>query len=235
MTCPRSEDIIRQVRAECGLRTMLAFSRGKDSIAAALAILPHFDEVVPYYLYDIPGLTFVEESLDHYERTLFGGRRILRFPHPNVMGHLRSYTLQSPAHAAVLCTADLPKMVFKDAHEWVRESADLPDNVLAASGVRAADSPIRRLQFTSHGAISRNSGHYYPVWDWNKARLIEAIDKAGCGLPEDYLWFGRSWDGLDLRFVYPLKKHRPEDFKKVVEWFPLVEADIWRYERWGAV
>lgn len=75
---PPGEEIVAQVRRETGGKTILAFSTGKDSIAAMQAIRDAFDEVIPVYMYLVPGLEFVEESLAYYERVLFGGRRILR-------------------------------------------------------------------------------------------------------------------------------------------------------------
>lgn len=232
MTAP-SEQIIEQVRAEIGPRTMLAFSRGKDAIGAALAIRDRFDEVVPYHLDLVPGLEIVEESIGYYEQALFGGRRIIRLPHPSMARWFRNLTFQPPPHAAVLAAADLPQLDYQDTHLAVREIAGLPAAVMAASGVRAADSPMRRLALTTHGAISRNTGHYYPVWDWNKERLLGEIERAGIRLPADYALFGRTFDGLDLRFVYPLKQQRPADYRRILEWFPFVEAEVWRYERWG--
>lgn len=228
-----SEQIVQQVRAETGPRTMLAFSRGKDAIAAALAIRDSFDEVVPYHLDLVPGLELVEESIGYYERELFEGRKIIRLPHPSISRWFRHLTYQSPTHAVVLTAANIPACSYQDIHAAVREMAGLDDTVLAASGVRAADSPVRRLSFASHGAISYSSGHYYPVWDWNKERTLSAIERAGLKLPDDYRLFGRSFDGLDLRFLYPLKQHRPADYRRVLEWFPFAEAEVWRYEKWG--
>ena len=49
-------------------KTLLAFSCGKDAVAAWLAIRDRFDEVIPYYLYLVPHLEFVDESIDYYER-----------------------------------------------------------------------------------------------------------------------------------------------------------------------
>ena len=78
MSIPTGEEVIGQVRAACQ-DTLLAFSAGKDAIAAWLAIRPHFERVIPYYLYLVPGLEFVEESLAFYER--FFGAKIARLPH----------------------------------------------------------------------------------------------------------------------------------------------------------
>ena len=228
MTCPPSEDIIRQVRRQCP-KIMLSFSRGKDAIGAFLAIRDHFDEIVPYHLYLVPGLEFVEESLAYYERII--GRKIWNMPHPTFYKQLNSFIFHPPSHAAVIAAANLPNFSYADVHRMIAEAEGLPDSALVASGVRAADSPIRKIAFQTHGAISVSRRQFYPIWDWNKARLLETISASGIKLPVDYLWFGRSFDGIDLRFLAPLKKHAPADYRRVLEWFPLADLEVWRYER----
>ena len=230
MTAPSAE-IIRQVRAEYGPRTLLAFSRGKDAIASWLALRDHFEEVVAYHLFLVPGLEFVEESLAYYER--FFGCKIHNLPHPRLYEWFRAFTFQSPEHAAVIAGANLPKFTYLDIVEMLGAQVGV-DNPMAASGVRAADSPMRRIQFATHGAISAGRRHYYPVFDWNMDRLVDEISRAGVKLPIDYDLFGRSFDGLDLRFLLPLKKHRPADYRRVIEWFPLASVEVWRYEKYGA-
>ena len=170
MTLPTGEQLVAQVRAETGPRTILSFSRGKDSIAAYLAIRDHFEDVVPYHLYSVPGLSFVDESLDFYERQVFK-RKIWNIPHPSFFRMLNHYIFESPGNAAVIQAAKLPDFTYLDVHDWVCKGEGLKPDVLVASGVRAADSPIRRVAFTTHGVISRNQRQYYPVWDWNKERL----------------------------------------------------------------
>lgn len=230
MTAP-SEEIIRQVREEYGPRVLLAFSRGKDAIASYLAIRDHFEEVIPYHLHLVPGLEFVDESLAHYEKLI--GRKIYDLPHPSFYRLLRAFQFQTPAHAAVIDAAKLPEFDYPDVIRMIAAQEGV-ENPIAASGVRAADSPMRRVSFMKHGAISRARLHFYPVWDWNKERLLSAIEQSEFRLPVDYEIFGRSFDGLDLRFLAPLKKQRPRDYAKVLEWFPLVDLELWRFEKYGA-
>lgn len=228
MTCPPSEQVIAQVRRECPV-TMLSFSRGKDAIAAWLAIRDHFEEVVPYHLFLVPGLEFVDESLAYYEKII--GRKIWNLPHPSFYKQLNAFLFQPPGRAAVIHAANLPNFDYTDIHQLVIEAEGLPDSILVASGVRAADSPMRRISLMTHGAISRNQRQYYPVWDFNKERLADSISKAGVKLPIDYLWFGRSFDGFDFRFMVPLKKHAPRDYAKVLEWFPWADLELYKFER----
>lgn len=82
--------------------------------------------------------------------------------------------------------------------DWIKKT-------LVADGVRAADSPMRRIAIQSHGSISYNLLKYHPIWDWGKADLVECFKKHNVRLGSDYKIFGRSFDGLDLRFLLPIK------------------------------
>lgn len=219
---------VAEVRKGCD-HTLLAFSTGKDAIAAWLAIRDAFEAVHPYYLYLVPGLEFVEESLTYYER--FFGVKIARLPHPSLHRWLNSYTYQPPERCAVINQAKLPMHTYADIRQVMIEDHKLSPGVLVADGVRAADSPMRRIAIKTHGPISLTQGRYHPVWDWLKKDLIDRFRKAGVKLPEDYALFGRSFDGLDLRFMLPLKRHRPRDYQTVLSWFPLVELEIFRWEK----
>ena len=225
-----SEEVIAEVRAE-NPRCMLSFSCGKDAIGAHLAIRDHFDEVVPYYLYIVPGLEFVDEALEYYERVLFGGRRIIRLPHPSLIRMLNQYVFQPPERCQVIDDLDLYEHDYEDIADSIRLSCGLPENTMTATGVRAADSPIRYSHFKKRGAINRNRLTFAPVFDWNKERLLNAINASGVKLPVDYRLFGRTFDGIDLRFLYPIKQHFPRDYQRILEWFPLAELELYRYEK----
>lgn len=222
-----SADAIDYVR-ERHSQTMLAFSCGKDSIAAWLAIRAHFERVIPYYLYLVPGLEFVDESLDYYERWF--GVRIARLPHPSLHRWLcGGFVFAPPERIAVLTQANLPLHTYADIHTVMIEDNALPSSTLVADGVRAADSPMRRIAIKTHGQVGTTRWH--PVFDWRKADLVDCFRKHGIRLPVDYNLFGRSFDGLDLRFLLPLKRHRPRDYERVLEWFPLADLEVFRWER----
>ncbi len=228
MATLRGDELIAEYRRRFGDTTLLAFSRGKDSIACALALRGKLD-VIPVHYDIVPGLPFVEESLQYYEKKLFD-RRILRFTHPSFYRQLSNLMYQTPGNAEVLASSPLPSIDYKDVHDMVCEQEGIEDDILSAAGVRAADSPLRRMSVTNHGAIRVKTKVWWPIWDWNKARLIEEIERSKISLPIDYLLWGRSLDGLDARFIIPMKEHLPNDWKRVLEYFPLAEVEIKRYE-----
>ena len=208
--------------------TLLAFSTGKDAIAAWLAVRDSFEAVHPYYLYLVPGLEFVEESLAYYEQ--FFGEKIVRLPHPSLHRWLNNYTFQPPERCLVIDQAGLPNHEYMHVHSAMCDLRNLPENMLVADGVRAADSPMRRVAIKTHGPITWSQKKYHPVWDWKKADLIDCFKRHNVRLPIDYKLFGRTFDGIDLRFILPLKKHRPADYQRVLEWFPMAELEVFRWE-----
>src|ERR1700722_7290400 len=97
---PRGDELIAEYKRKYGDKTLIAFSRGKDSIAVALALRDKI-EMIPFYYDDLPGLEFVDESLAYYEKNLFG-RRILRMPHPAFYKHLSDGIFQPVRRAEIL-------------------------------------------------------------------------------------------------------------------------------------
>lgn len=231
MAVQSGAEVIAEVRKRQE-QTLLAFSLGKDAVAAWLRLRPHFERVIPVYMYLVPGLEFVQESIDYYER--FFGERIIQMPHPSLHRWLNGHVFRPPEQCLVVEQAGLPEHSYSDVFDAVREDHGLPSDMLYATGVRAADSPMRRVAIKTHGPITHSQGKYHPVWDLKKADLLAAFAKAGVRLASDYRVFGRTFDGLDYRFLAPMKQHFPRDYQRVLDWFPMAEMELHRYERMSA-
>lgn len=89
---------VRTQLAREGRPVRLAFSPGKDSLAAWLALRDAGVEVAPFHLYLVPDLEFVDESLAAYER--FFDTRIPRLPHPSLYRWLNVLMSQPPGRRA---------------------------------------------------------------------------------------------------------------------------------------
>jgi hypothetical protein len=221
---PSSLELLEDLAAE-GKPVLLAFSRGKDSISAWLAMRDAGIEVVPYFLYHIPGMSFVDESLAYFED--FFDTKIHRYPHPAMFRWLNTFTFQAPHRLAIIEAASLPMPSYEDVANLVREDLNLP-GAWNAGGVRAADSPNRRMAMTTHGPRRDDIRKISIVWDWKIRHVREILARHQVQLPVDYEMFGRSWDGLDLRFTEPLRERFPADYELIRQWFPLVELEALR-------
>jgi hypothetical protein len=207
---------------------LLAFSCGKDAIGAWLFLREHGIKVIPYYMWLVPGLSFVEEALAYYED--FFGTRICRAPHPSIFRMLNNLVFQPPEREAIIQKFELPNPDYDDVANIIKDELGLDRKIWVADGVRTADSPNRRTAILKFGSLNYKRRAAHVIWDWNKDRLIGEIQAANVQLPIDYAVWGRSFDGIDRRFLSPLKKHFPADYAKVLEWFPLADAELARFE-----
>lgn len=217
---------IRAQLAEAGDPIFLAFSGGKDGVAAWIALRDAGVTVVPYHMYGVPGLRHVDETIERFEQHF--GQRVERYPHPSLYRMLNNLVFQPPERIAVIEAAALPNITYEQIVGFLREDHNMPD-AWVADGVRAADSIIRRVSIKKHGPMKQASRKVSPVWDWRKRHVLDAIRADGLQLPPEYEWFGRSFDGIDYRFLEPLKRNRPDDYATVLEWFPLADLELFRH------
>ncbi len=225
--------LYEHMREVSGPRVLLGFSRGKDSIGAALALREHFDEVVPFYMTKLPGISMVKESLAYYERHLFK-RKIHVVPHPAFFKMLQGSVFQDYNGFHIISQIPFPRWTFEDVRRYICKLEGLSDATFTTTGVRSADSLARWTAMSRHGPITVSRHTFHPIWDWKKARLLEEITKSGLKLPVDYLIWGRTFDGIGARFMIPLRDNFPDDYKIACAWFPHIPTDILRWERMRA-
>lgn len=229
---PTSAEVLGKLREE-GRPVLLSFSCGKDSIAAWLAMRDAEIDVVPVYLYYVaPGvLSLIDEDLGYFED--FFKCHIHRYPHTSYYKWLNNFVCQAPENLPVIDAARMPTPTYEQLWGFIKDDLSLPKDTWVADGVRAADSIVRRASFVKHGVMKKSSHKVSPIADWLKGEVMDAIDSAGCRLPEDYELFGRSFDGLDYRFIAPIKEHRPDDYRRLLEVFPMAYLDIERHNHYG--
>lgn len=229
---------IRAEYAASDEKLMLSFSRGKDSITAWLAMLESGikpENIVPVYYYRIPGLAFTSASLDYFEQRF--QTKIYRLPHPSLFRMWNEHVFQPPTRTGLIEASRMPQPSYQDMEQLLREDLKLPDETFIATGVRAADSIQRRTFIKRSGPVTHNKKRVAIVWDWTKGECYDYIAKNGVQLPPDYDWFvtkqkrsGRTFDGLAYQFLAPLREHAPDDYARILEWFPLADIDIFRHE-----
>lgn len=228
---PSSEEIRQRLYDE-GRPVAVAFSGGKDCMAAELALQETGVETVLCHLYLIPGrepgktLNFIEDGLCRLEDQW--QKPIHRYPHPSFYRWLNNFLFQAPENCAVIEAAMLPTPTYEEMWQLIRADLGLDPDTWVADGVRAADSLPRRASIKAHGAMKPKHHKVSPVWDWLNRSVYGFIERKGVKLPIDYEWFDRSFDGIDYRFLKPVHDNAPDDYERILEWFPLAELELIR-------
>lgn len=221
---PTSAEVLRRL-ADLGEPVFLSFSTGKDSAACWLAMREAGIPVLPVYFYLVPGLGFVDRTLEWYEG--FMGQRIVRYPHPSIYRMLEANVFQTPERLPIIDAARLPVPDLDQEWDEIKADFGLP-GAWVADGVRASDSIERRCSLVRHGVMKGESRKVSPIADWLKGEVTDFLSARRWVPPVDYELFGRSFDGIDARFAVPIRKRFPEDYETLCEWFPLLPIDEMR-------
>ena len=233
-----SDALCRYMRERTGPTVFLAFSRGKDAVGAWLQLRRYFENIIPVHQDSVPGGMPIEnEMIPYYEG--FFDTKIERFTH---WGHWKWLTygvFATPEMTARLdpvrdaiwlaCRANMYGRVYTG----LRKKHGCPD-AWVATGVRASDSQRRALSIRVNGPVTPRlkdgDSTFLPVFDWSVERLDDEITEAGVKLPRDYDLFGCTFDGIDVKWSIPIRKHCPEDWAELLKWHPLLPAVLVRLE-----
>lgn len=224
------EALIERVRELHGDTILLSFSGGKDSIAMWLFLRPHFN-IIPYFLYWVPGLSFVEEAMAYYED--YFGTEIVQMPHPLFYKMLREGAYQPPDNVAPLRSLDLVEFDFADIDNILAQAYDL-DNPFTAIGMRMKDNIDRRNLIMQKGVLGQGRRrYYYAIWDWDVNQAGQIILDHGVKLSKEYKYWGRTLASFDYQYLRPLRDNFPQDWATIQQWFPLIDLEMFRYEQVG--
>lgn len=184
--------------------------------------------ITPVFLYHVPDLQADKDNLAYYEN--YFGQKIVRLPHPLFYQMLNDFVYQPPERCAQIMAWDLPDYGFADIDQVVAHDKGL-DSYYSAMGMRMADNLDRRMMMYQNGVLgTKKRRFYYPIWDWKVDDVAKIIRKNKVKLPKVYRHNGRTLAAIDYEYSRNVKKHRPEDFDKYLFWFPLLEAEFYRYE-----
>lgn len=227
------EPFWRQMRERLGPRAVVAFSSGKDAVAMSIILKRHFEELIPFCCYYVPGLKIMDEALAYYEDYLFE-RPIIRAPHPALIDWLGSFRFQTPEGAHEIARAGLPpSLTLNTIARDIARTEGLDPKQPYALGRRAGEmfSALNMAAKSGGLQIANGRNQWWPIWHMTREEGLEVIKRSGLKLSREYDLFHSSFCGIDYAFLSQLKRYEPEDWATVKRWFPLIEVELMRFDR----
>lgn len=200
---------------------IVGFSGGKDSAVVMDLCFKHFKRVHPYFMYIVKDLEFQEQTLRYYESRYH--TKILRVPHFMLSDFLKWGSFRMP-------DLDVPIIKTVDLYSYVRSQTGA---YWIAGGERIADIIIRRAMIKKSSSIDKKRGRIYPLAYWNKAQVMQYVKTKKLPLSVESKVLGFSFRSLMPKDMYLIKKHFPDDFQRIKQVFPLIEASVKHYEYYG--
>lgn len=200
---------------------LVGFSGGKDSCVTLDICFRFFDRVQPFFMYQVPGMSFQERTIKWYEQKY--GVKIIRMPHFETSEFLRYGLYRAPDW-------NVPVVSTLDAYSYLR---DLTGIYYIAAGERIADSIVRRAMIKHSGSIDIKRGRFYPIAYWTKSDVMQYCKVKKLYIGEESRKLGFSFRSLDGKTLSILKKYYPSDYEKVKRIYPLCESAVFRSEKYG--
>ena len=209
---------LKQARARSS-KIIVAWSGGKDSQIILDLCARTFEEVTLLHLYVIPGLQVVERAVER-----------VRLRHRNITGVLYLPSLQAFAavkeglfrDADAEMAAALPDLSRHDVYLMAMAEAGVD---LIAHGAKKADGFWRRRYFY----LTRGwEEMIYPLKEWTTRDVFGYLTAQGISADECLPDLNVS-----MRSILWMHDNHPEDYARLLEFYPYAEAVVWRRKFYG--
>ena len=202
---------------------VVLFSAGKDSLVCLDMATKVFRKVVPVFLYLLPGLKVIEDRLkwaeDRYQI------KVQQFPHWTVFMLLRDeiYRDYNKNLSENIFAPTMQEMFMLIMHYMKSD--------YLIHGGKKSDSIWRRRFFNfEHDRLKGKI--LYPLMDWMKYDVLAYLRLHHIPIP-DTSKGNATGVGLNTPSLCWLHDKYPDDFMRLLEWFPYAEAVIKRREYYG--
>lgn len=229
-----------QITRDAAARTdavIVGFSRGKESLACMevccrLRDAGLFKTVHAYHMHIVPGLQFVERSLQYYERRF--KVNVLRLPYwvSDVLYSRGDYGPHEWAAADKITR----QIKINDIEAYVRKQTGAD---WLCYGHKKRDSLERNgmlATFHMHG-VDVKGRRFYPLAHLNNAATLSILKTKNIPLPPDYSLFrfgrGESMADMTAECLRAIRDRYPEDYATIIRLHPYVESNIKREEWYG--
>jgi phosphoadenosine phosphosulfate reductase len=213
-------EVVKRFKKDYGNKAILAFSCGKDSIAALLLLRKFGFELKAYFMYVVPDLGFQERYLQYIQRVF--GLEIERIPHPMI-----STNAKEGAYRPINLDKSLD-LGFRDAEESLKGHFQI---AWTTGGEKMIDSLQRRGMIHVNNGIDLKRGRFFPLAQWNNRDVFAICQTERVMMPPDYIMGKSSWGGLlNGTWLSEIKKRYPEDYRKILKHYPFAEAAIVKLE-----
>lgn len=218
-----AQQVIEHIAQKTNKVILFHSMSGKDSIALLHLLHPHFDQITCVFMYVVKDLEHIARYM-HYINKKYPKARIIQIPHFAVFSYIKTGHLghRQNEKQRLYNLSDLTDNIReKTAIEW------------AFFGFKQSDSMNRRVMLRTYQeqAINEKNKKVYPLSTYKNKDIIEYIKAEKLITPEKY---GNSQssgtDINDLNYLLFLRNHFPNDLKKVIDEFPLVERKLYEYD-----
>lgn len=216
-------------------KVLIGFSGGKDSLCILdMAIkLWGKENIILFYMYLVKGLNCIDSEINYY-LDFFGidkNKQFFEVPHFLVY---RYYKYAIYRIDSIEYNQKIEDVTIKDVIEQVLKRTQQP---FVLWGAKRDDSLWARQFYTRYYKQQENVDAKWimPIFKWSKFHVMSYLQQNKIRVPKQLAEKSSnvSGAGLDDKSLFYFYDNLREDYEKIQEEFPLVEALIKRREFYG--
>lgn len=218
----KAKKIVKLIAARSREVMLFHSGSGKDSIALLDLCYPLFDRIVCVYMYIVPNLGHINRYINYACRK-YPKIEFIQVPHYALFSYYKTgYLGCEKRKIRQYNLAQLTDILRqKYSIEW------------ACYGFKQSDGMNRRLMLRTYeqNAICEKTKKFFPLSEYKNADVLVYIQQQGLITPERYGKTQSSGTNIsDLNYLLFLRENHPQDLKKVMAEFPMVERILFEYD-----
>lgn len=196
---------------------------GKDSIALLHLLSPYFKEILCVYMYVVKDLSHINRYVNYATKKYFNAR-FIQVPHFAV------YSYRKTGYMGCIKNTKQRLYTMAQLTDIVREKYGVE---WAFFGFKQSDSMNRRLMLRTYKdeAINEQQKKCYPLSSYKNKDVLQYIESQALVKPEKYGNAQSAGTNIsDINYLLFLRNNYPDDLKKVLREYPLVERKLFEYD-----
>lgn len=213
--------IIQSVREKTDTVVLFYSAGGKDSIALLDMLTTRFNRVICYFMYLIKDLEHTQIYID-WAIKKYPNVEVRQIPHFMVNGLKKN---------GFFCDPD-PTIKQKKIGEIEAQAMQEAGVKYAFSGMKGVDGFMKRMRLKMWKPLYISPKNMvYPLALWTNKEVLQYIQNKNLIKPFSYTNKNKTSQGLELGYdqLSFLKKHYPNDYKKILKEYPYADLILYRH------
>ena len=182
------------------------FSTGRDSAVMLDMCVKYIKRLHVVFLYFVRGLEFKERYIKAIEKRY--GITVDQYPLPQALNYVTGKRYR-----------------MSDIETQMREKYNVS---YIALGYRKDESVYRRIMLNAtDNGIDRKTKKLYPLMDFNRSTIDQYVRRERIILSPEYNFGFRNIDVPRKGELEWIKNNYPDDFKRIIQTFPMMEAELY--------
>ena len=215
-------NIIQTVAKQANSVVLFHSASGKDSIALLDLLYPHFNRIVCVYMYVVPNLDHINRYIAYAQRK-YPKAEFIQVPHYGLFSYYKTgYMGCNQRNIRKYNLSELTDLIrAKYGIEWV------------CFGFKQSDGMNRRVMLRTYeqNAINTSTHKFFPLSEYKNGDVMRYIEQNNLIKPEKYGSTQSSGTNIsDIGYLTYLRNNYPQDLKKIIAEFPMVERILYEYD-----